>query len=165
MSKTISKKAAEELFASLHDQLVNVQQTIIRIIETRAWEKLGYESFADAWKSRLADIPLATQALKAHVVYTLLETETPAWIGENVRGVTPTAAREMKRQKNAGVPPELATHRVRQYERRNPSPPSTLHISVSTYEYQSWVATAERKGENLADYCAEVLRKHFSRLA
>lgn len=164
----MTKKAANELFDSLHEQIVDIEKTIIRIIETRAWEVLGYESFADAWKDRLSSIPLATKVMKAHVVYALLDTQTPEEIGGpgGASGVSIDAARSLKRQKSAGVPANLASGRTRGGVEPKASPlPRTVRIVVDTDEYKAWTSVAAAAGETLDEYAGGVLRDHFSRPA
>lgn len=160
----ITKREAEELFNGLRDDLMSAERRIVRIIKTRAWEPLNYESFAQAWNERLDGISLATGALKAHVVYALLDTMTPEEIGATVTGVSTRLARHLKREKEEfGKRPEDAEVVVRTFVRRRPTPPQTIRVEVTPAEYAAWASSAAVEGETIGEYSAEVLRRHFTR--
>lgn len=157
----MTRKAAESLFTQLREHLTNTEKVIIRIIETEAWSVLGYDSFAAAWNERMKGVSLATQAIKAHVVYALLDTANV----EDVIGmvsVAPEVVQNLKRQKGIGVPPQLATV-VRRHTRSLPSAPSTIRITVTATEYQAWSKAAERRGVTLTAEVEALVRAHYTR--
>ena len=171
----ITVAEAEALFAELRDSLVNAERVTIRIIETEAWRRLGYDSFAEAWSDRMAGVRLATDVMKAHVVYALLESASVDEISAQTR-VRPDIVKILKRQKGAGVPARNATARrplgqaevddefsaVRRHMRRKRGSAKTIHVTVTVGEYADWVASARARGTNLADESAAVLRCHFA---
>lgn len=157
----ISKKEAEELVSGLRDDLLSAGRRIVKIIEARAWEPIGYASFTELWHERLDGVPLSG-AIKAHVVYALLDTSTPEEIGSTVTGVSTKAARKLKEQKDLGKPADLASVRVNTYVRRPPSVPQMIHVEVSPLEYAAWTGIASLEKNNIGEYAANVLREHFS---
>lgn len=163
MSETISKRAAEALFEKLHKQIANLEKTIIDIIERRAWEPLGYASFADAWQDRMSDVPLATQVMKAHVVYALLDTEDAESVADMACGVAINTVRVLERQKNRGIPPDLATIQPSRQSRsgNTRTKPHVVHAPVTVGEYSAWNDVAKSEGMPLSEYCTNVLRAHF----
>ena len=68
MTSTISKKQAAELWANLRTSLLAVEYGVKQIIATRAWEPLGYDTFAACWTAELGDLKLARE-LRAVVVF------------------------------------------------------------------------------------------------
>jgi hypothetical protein len=53
--------STETLWERLHSGLLDAQNCIVEIIDTRAWETLGYESFSKARLDRMSDISIATE--------------------------------------------------------------------------------------------------------
>lgn len=58
MTKRITKTRAKALFADLRDVLERLYEIVDEILETRAWEALGYKSFGEAYLAELAHLPL-----------------------------------------------------------------------------------------------------------
>lgn len=152
-------RAAEALFDEVRDSLVNAEWVIIQIIQTEAWRVLGYSSFAEAWAERMFGVRLATDGVKAHVVYALLASVDVEEVASQTR-IDPEIVKALKRQKAAGVPAKFAT--VRRHFRRKPCKAQTIHVAVTEDEYAAWSASTKARGADLADEAAEVLRRHFS---
>ena len=72
----IKKSEAVALWDSLRDNFLNATTNIKAIIAAKAWEPLGYNSFAQAWREEMSGIPLAGE-IRVHVVYQLLEESVP----------------------------------------------------------------------------------------
>lgn len=150
---------ADALWRELRDALTAAHDAIRRIVETRAWEPLGYATFSDAWNERMAGVPLATTEAKAWVVYTMLdEGRTVSDISAKVAGVAERTASLLREQHAAGVSPEYATARkpsfakpengtvVREHIRRLPSEARRLHCTPSTRDYLRFTDIAKREG-------------------
>lgn len=166
MTATKQKAAAEKLWAELREAFANAEAIIKQIIETKAWEPLGYPTFAAAWNDRLAGLRLATDCMRAHVAYALFDSglgvedvvkATGGQIGDR-------AAAALARQKTNGVPPNLATTRVRAHERVLPAPPSVLHVSLTPDELASFKGIAESRGLDVQAEAVKALRAHFRNL-
>ena len=101
------RRQASELWRALDPRGV-----IEDIIETRAWEPLGYSSFSEAWPAEMADITLPAE-LRAHVVYQMLADGTSVDdIACAVKGVGRDRVESLKRQRLSGVPPGDASLRT-----------------------------------------------------
>lgn len=164
-----SVQQAEALWSSLRDAFANAEKVIIEIISSKAWEPLGYKSFAEAWTDRMAGVPLATDVVRAHVVYALFdngldEVEAVQTLGIGSR-VGVSAAKRLKEQHEAGVPPSMASTRVRSHLRNRPSAPRTIHVPLSADEYAEFRDLALSRGVDVSELAAEVLREYFAKVA
>lgn len=75
--EALATRQAGDLWDSLRDNLVNAEATLAKIIETRAWEPLGYSNSLEAWNDRLKGVRLATDAMRAAVVYAMPVLRSP----------------------------------------------------------------------------------------
>ncbi|WP_156442347.1 hypothetical protein [Mycobacterium sp. IS-1556] len=93
-------------------QALNPLPVIAEVIERRAWEPLGFETFTDAWRAQgLADVTLPVET-RPYVVYQMLGERVPTdEIALLVKGVGPQTVESLKRQKSNGVPPSAASSR------------------------------------------------------
>lgn len=168
-NQPLSVPAAEALWDDLKSTLSNAERTIVQIINTKAWEPLGYPSFAAAWAENMTGVRLATEAMRVHVVYALydsgLHDEEVRTVLGPVSGVTPTSLATIRRQRDNGVPPSLATTRVRSYERPLPSLPRTVHVELTEEEFSRYAAQAARIGSSVKTEAEKAIRMHFDRLA
>lgn len=172
-TQTVNKEAAEaaeKLWAKLQFGLWTAEEALIEIINTRAWEALGYESFAKAWVDKMSNVRLATE-LRAHVVYALFDSGlAPAEVAESVKGITPDAAQDYKRQKDNGIP---STHAkpttVREHERELPAPPQIIKISIDAALYAEWAKIARRLEMTVSELAAPAaipaITRAFKKLA
>ena len=172
---TTEYEQAEALWADLRSALVNFEKALAAVIEARAWEPLGYDTFAQAWADRMRGTRLGTAASAATVVYALIDSglskdETLLTLGPS-SGVGPERFDVLARQKESGVPPELATTHVRsgrsvvrEHEREAPSEPHVVRIALTPDEYRHYKAIAERRGLDLASEARSALVAHFARL-
>lgn len=182
--------AAEQAWADLRSALVNFDKAVVRIIETRAWEPLGYASFGEAWVARMSGTRLATAASAARVVYALIDSglnrdQVVKALGPS-SGVGPAKVDVLTRQKDAGVPAEFATTQVRRSEppaepmptmppdrglsvvrthyRAPRSEPHIVRVELAPDEYEHFKAVAERHGMDLATVAARAVKAEFARL-
>lgn len=174
-TSSLTEAEASALWTDLRSALVNFDQALTRIIETRAWEPLGYQTFAQAWADRMRGTRLGTASMAAHVVYALIESgmgrEDALLVLGPASGIGPTRFDVLARQYEAGVPADIATiapprggSMVRQHYRDAPSEPSTVHVPLTPSEYAHFKALAEGRGLDLATEGAKALRAHFRRL-
>lgn len=152
--------AAKRLWQQARSGLLNTEQALVNIIRSRAWEPLGHESFSKAWVEEMADVTLAIE-LRPHVVYQLIdEGLTIDEIADAVKGVGPIGAAALKRQKNNGVPAELATVKGRA-QKRAPLPYVRLYMRVPRQQMAAWQRKARRDGTTVEDFAYAVVAKAF----
>lgn len=161
-----TKRQANALWDSLHDHLVNAEKVIVQIVEAKAWEPLGYDTFAEAWSDRMEGVRLATEMARVHVVYALFgEGRTPAQVRDILGSQVGDAALEkLHKQHKAGVPADLASTRVRAHERALPRPAGTIKVRVSPEEYDYYKSLAKALGRDVDDEAEKAVRAHFRRL-
>lgn len=157
----MDKKTAEALFDSLANALNNAEKILIEIIRTKAWQQLGYETFTDAWNERLAGVRLATGAMRAHVVYALLE---EGLTNEEVIKATMTpdsVVKSLAAQRADGVPAGYVW--VRGGPRRVPPRPiSTLHVKgFDPQELARLKATCRSQNLDVDDEVRKAIRLHL----
>ncbi len=161
---TADRRKAEALWTSLHEAFTNAEKVIVQIIETRAWEPLGYKTFADAWNDRLKGMRLPTDTMRAHVVYAMFDSGLDADAIIRATGVGDASVAALARQRSSGVPAGLATTRVRAHDRSNPSSPRFLHVELTPGELDTFKGIAESRGLDVQDEAIKALRKHFRSL-
>lgn len=165
---TITESEAEALWVEVRDSLTSLDRAVSRIIETRAWEALGYESFGQAWRVRMSGVRLSGAPLQAAIVYQLLEEGADrdsilSTLGAG-SGVGRSVVDTLTRQRDAGVPSRLASIVVRQHVRALPSAPRFIHVEVTTDEMEQFQAIAERRNLDVRDEALKAIRAHFRRL-
>lgn len=158
------KAAAEALWASLREAFANAEAIIKQIIETKAWEPLGYASFAAAWNDRLAGMRLATDCMRAHVAYALFDSGLGVEDVVKATGIGDQSAKRLHEQRSNGVPPNQASTRVRAYVRAKPSEARTLHVELTAGELESFKGIAAARGLDVQAEAVKALRKHFRAL-
>jgi hypothetical protein len=165
---TTDVAAAEALWSDLRSALANFDRVLAQIITARAWEPLGYDTFAQAWADRMRGTRLGTASMAAHVVYALIEDgldreQALLTLGPS-SGVGPAKYDVLARQHDAGVPPQFAAIIVRQHTREAPSAPHYVHVELTHDEWLHFRAVADGRGMDLADESAKAVRAHFHRL-
>lgn len=157
---------AEKLWARLETGLFDVQNTIIAIIDARAWEPLGYESFSKAWIDRIMPKVTISAELRPHVVYQMFEEGLTAdQVADAVKGVTPIVAKALGRQKKHGVPADQATTIVREHRRKKPGDWSFIHLKVDTETLKIWDRIAKANDTTVKEFALEVVTAAFDELA
>ncbi|MFD6517618.1 hypothetical protein [Rhodococcus sp. NPDC060176] len=172
----VSVKQAEQMWSDLHGLFVNAEAKIVEIIEAKAWEPLGYDSFAEAWQARMTGVRLSSEELRAHVVYAMFdeglsESDVNEALGVG-SGIGPASVKTLKQQRGSGVPPNLATPRsrrpdvttVREHDRKKPGPPQTIHVQFPADEYEKFKETAARLGRTVDQIAHDAIKEAFEGL-
>lgn len=162
----LSQERAEQLFAEIRNGLLNVERSLIEFVTGRGWVLLGYVSFEELWQEKLADVHLATDAMRASVVYALLDEDmTDKEIIAAMDGrVGDDWVSAFRRQRANGVPPHLASTRVRAHRRSRPSQPTDFRIHLHPDERAQWKASIEAHGHSPEEWMLRVLRREIARL-
>lgn len=156
------KAHATALWDALRQHFTNAADTIRAIIEDRAWEPLGYLSFAEAWGREMKDVSLADE-VRAHVVYQLLEDRVPLQdIPDMVGGIGPVMAEGLARQRRNGVPADCAV--VREHLRRPPSQPDTLRIKLGATMLYEYRRAARLQNESVEEIAKEAIAARFAEI-
>lgn len=158
----MTKSQALEMWANLRGHFVNAEKAIAVIIEAKAWEPLGFASFAEAWADRMQGVPLATDSIRAHVVYAMFEAglDDAAVLSATGIGsqIGPRSVDALRRQKAAGVPAGMASTRVRTHLRCKPSAPRFVHVALHPDEYDRFRAMAKGLDIEPASLAAGLIR-------
>lgn len=174
---TLTETQAAKLWSELRAAFVRIDQLIPEIIETRAWEPLGFDSFTQAWAVKMEGITIASE-MRPHVVYAMFdEGATLDAIQQAVKGIGPRQAEALKRQKDNGVPPEFATTVirereplpagktiVRQHTRKQRSAASTLHIDVGPRRLKRYQKIAKELGKSVEEIALMAIQDRFNEL-
>lgn len=155
---------AETLWAELREAFVSAEATIKRIIEMKAWEPLGYPTFAAAWTDRMAGLRLATDCMRAHVAYALFDSGLSDGDVVRATGIGDRSTAALRHKKDNGVPPDLASTRVRAHDRSLPSEARILHVELAPGELAAFKDIAESRGRDLQEEAVKALRAHFRRI-
>jgi hypothetical protein len=160
--KSQDKANAAALWDALRQHFTNAAETIRTIIKDRAWEPLGYVSFAEAWGREMKDVLLADE-VRVHVVYQLLEERVPVQdISDMVGGVGPVITESLARQRSNGVPADCAV--VREHLRRPASQASTLRIKVGATMLYEYKRIARLQGETVEEIAKEAIAARFAEI-
>lgn len=158
-----TQKAAENLWAELRSAFVNAEQAIISIIESKAWEPLGYDTFTQAWNDRMRGVRLAALCTP-HIVYRMFDDgAVDDAIAEAINSSAANVA-FMRRQQGNGVPPQMASTRVRAHDRGAPRSPFVLSLWLTSEEYADAKAMCEAKGVDMKEEALKAVRAHFAKL-
>ena len=96
------------LWEGLHTRKT-LRNTVIAIIETRAWEPLGYDTLRDAWTHEAADIRVWATEVQAMLAYAMFEAGAHRdQVADAITGVGPSTAYQLPEQMLDGVRPERA---------------------------------------------------------
>ena len=156
------KTHATALWDALRHHFTNAADTIRAIIEDKAWEPLGYLSFAEAWSREMRDVALAHE-VRAHVVYQLLEEKVPVQdIADMVGGVGPVVAESLARQRSNGVPADCAV--VREHLRRPASQANTLRIKIGATMLYEYKRIARLQGDTVEDIAKDAIAARFAEI-
>lgn len=180
---SMSAKQAAKLWQLLHSHFVNFERTLEEIIEKRAWEPMGYASFAEAWTAQMSDVTLASE-FRPHVVYAYFDDNAPdEVIAASVKGVGPKGVAALRRQKGNGVPAGRATTTVRsprtsvpapsggegtvvrEHLRAKPAPANTLHLQLGVLKLKRFQRIAKKQGRTVEAIALEAVEAAFDGLA
>lgn len=163
-TKDPSDVAAERLWDELRTGLFMAQSALVNIIAAKAWQP-RHESFAKAWVERMADISIAAE-LRPHVVYQLIEDGlTEAQIADAVKGVGPAVVADLKRQKEHGVPPEVASAmRKNAKPAKATLPYQTMFVRVPRNQMSTWRKLARRNNTSVEEIAYAATAQAFNDL-
>lgn len=161
----LSERDALALWEELRSAMTNLDRLVRRVVETKAWEPLGYSTFSEAWSARMQGTRLGTSSMAAHVVYALIDEgmdrDTALLTLGPSSGIGPRKFDALARQRDNGVPPHLATTVVREHFREKPTAPHVIHVELSHDEWLDFRALADANGCDMADEAAKAVRSHF----
>lgn len=126
----MNQREAQAVWNRLRGLLLGAEQALEEIVQTRAWEPLGYPTFAEAWKTELKGVRL-TGVIQHKAVYALFDSgATVEEVQEAVAGVGPVVAEKIKGCYDKGIDAEDAERivSVRSYKRAVTSPQSRIMI-------------------------------------
>lgn len=160
-TKPITKTQAEALWEQLHEDFANAEERMKQIIITKAWEPLGYRSFHEAWAERMSDISIAAE-VRPHVVYQMLnEGMTPEDIDDAVKGIGADIAESLQRQRDNGVPAELATL----IGKRSKQPlPDSIRIKLGYDRLKRYKHISQQAGMKVQDIAFQATVARFEEL-
>lgn len=179
----ITLPEAEALFEELRAGFANLSRQIKRISETRAWEVLGYSSFAAAWRAYMADVPVRTDLERALLTYELAESGLSAdEIAAEIPDLGPVTVARLLEKKAMGVPAEgVSVPKAREAEREGqtgedqvwrkghpvtrPSAPRRIHLDLGEERYQQVSRAAAAVGLTVRELLDEALRAHLELLS
>lgn len=163
--KDLTAKQAQQLWGKLRQHFINAATVIEEIIEKRAWEPMGYDSFTEAWHAQMGDVTLAVE-VRPHVVYQML-TEGYDYdaIAEKVKGIGRDRAESLDRQRRNGVPAKDASLSVvREHLRKRPSTAGYVHVEVGPIALRRYRQVAERLGMSVEQIAADAIAARFEEL-
>lgn len=150
----MNKQQAETLWANLRSNLLAAEDNIRQIIATRAWEPLGYESFAECWQDRLSDVKLSKE-LRAVVVYAMFEDDaTPADAARAVAGTGVVEVRSLHSAWSQGMGAHDAAFVTRSKPKARPTAgaPRRVATMFQAGEYEELRAAAAEADASLSEY-------------
>ena len=149
----LSHDEAQKLWDNLRSSLLETEKNIRAIINTRAWEPLGYDSFAEAWRDNLSDIELSTE-LRAVVVFAMFDDgASKSDVAKSVAGVGPTTVTALSNYHSKGFDAADAAY-LSFRKRPTPAPknsPKTIAITLSAEEHAALKASADAQGIPVKD--------------
>lgn len=159
------KAEAERLFEELRTAIITTERTIRSIIEKRAWEPLGYGTFAEAWIETVgAEHPLAGRWGEL-VLAKMVEDGVPEDILLSIKGVGPrsvAAAREVVLSAGrAGVVNAKPISR-RGTRAELPSRPYRITVEFTQAEREHFERLSSARGSSLAREAEAAIRNWFS---
>lgn len=164
--RELTSAQAAELWGKLRQHFINAAAVIEEIIERRAWEPMGYESFSEAWHAQMGEVTLAAE-VRPHVVYQML-TEGYDYdaIAEKVKGIGRDRAESLDRQRRNGVPAKDASMSVvREHLRKRPSTAGFIHVEVGPIALRRYREIAEKRETTVEQIAAEAIARRFEELA
>lgn len=159
MTAKMTKRQATALWGKLREHFVNAEDVIREIVDTRAWEPLGYKTFAEAWKATLSDVTLGVE-IRPHVVYQMLgEGWSAEEVATAVRGLSPDGVESLERQRSNGVPADKAI--VRRHLRKRPGPVGVMRLNFGPTMLREFRRIAAEIGTTAEEIAAEAVNARF----
>lgn len=152
--KKITKTKARALYKDVRTGLAMTETALVEIVQTKAWEVLGYSSFTEAWDAELKDVRLAASGtLRSAVVYAFIDAGlSDSQIVEATAGrVGDRTVSETRKAKAKGLSSKAAETVVRQHFRKAPSPSGNLTVTFDVNELQHFKEVAGKLGLDLEE--------------
>lgn len=173
-----TKVEANQLWEQLKNNLLGMQETLEKIITTRAWEPLGFATFHEAWADRMSGVQLSG-AMEASVIFAMFDSgATPADAALAVKGVGPKRAKAYHQAHGVGMSPADAEAHAARMMRVNMKPGETFipaHVrgkakrrnqiimdGFTDDEIVAWKREAEELDMPWRDFCRERFREAMS---
>lgn len=100
----ITKDEAQTLFTELKGVARRGEELIVEIVQTRAWEPLGYESLSKAWESEIGnDVVIFSKKVRLAIIREFARTDDLENLPE-IYGISEWVKKRMIDQYNYGVP-------------------------------------------------------------
>lgn len=163
----VTTEQATALWGQLRQHLINAERVLEEIVEKRAWEPMGYSSFAEAWTGQhMSDITLAAE-VRPHVVYAMFDGGlTIDQVASEVKGIGRDRAESLARQKRNGVPARDASLSVvREHLREKPSRASAIHLEVGVTRLERYKCIAKHLGLSVEDIAKDAIEDKFKELS
>lgn len=141
---TISKKRAEALWSELRSALELSEEKIRQIVKTKAWEPLGYDTFAECWADKLSDLKLYGE-IRAVIVYQMFdEGASESDVRNSVAGVGAKASKRLKTAHDKGMSIQAAEKfsRVQEHYRKSPTAQRYVRAELTTDQLEHVKAAA-----------------------
>jgi hypothetical protein len=162
-----TKKAAYAMFDRIRVGLVDLAEAIQEVVDSKAWETIGYESLAEAWDDLLSDVTLPIE-VRPVLVYAMLEAgEDGETIAHTVKGISEATVKTLAQQKGAGVPAKKATVRKKRAS-RGPATHKVIQFKVDAETFKEWEQTAlffSRSVDDIVKEGAEQVFKQYGVIA
>lgn len=163
MKMKITVEQAEQLWLQLRTGLLAAQGAIDQIIQTRAWEPLGFKSLHDAWSDRMGDITMPSAALISVVYQMLAEDVSDDDIADVVKGVGPGVVAGLRRQRDNGMPSQMAKLQGRIPRRGHGGVCGTVFLQVGPDKLVEWARIAAQRDMSVMEFALPVLERAFRR--
>lgn len=147
----MTKQRAKALDQEIREALVLTAEKVSEFILGKAWTHLGYESLQD-WVKSLSDIRLGLPVVNLLAYELIASGEADDEIALSLRGVGPEGVANLRRQKAAGVPPNLASSSRGLMNRSRPHQIITVVNWNSRDEREAAAAEAEAAGMSLPEF-------------
>lgn len=161
---SITANEAQRLVNTLRISLEMSEETLQRIVETKAWEALGYESFRAMWDSEIGGNIELTALTRAVIVYEMIDEASPEI--EQADKLLDTSSNFIEAIKQAHkigfTAPQAAIHGetiVRQHTRRPRGTANSVSIGkLEPTELLRWKEFAKSRKVKTSEMFRDALR-------
>jgi hypothetical protein len=161
---SLTAKQARALTKQIHDGLVSAGVAMDKMIAGEGWLVMGFDNFAQWYDANFEGITLSSE-LRVTVISTMLDQGyTEEQIGDTVKGVSPSTAEKVARQKRNGVPKEKITLRNKR-KSRGPADSKVIQFKVSAETFAGYQEIAVFLNRTVDDIAAQGADNYFNTLA
>lgn len=170
---TISQREAQALWNGLRAALISLDQNLQKIVETRAWEPLGYATFTEAWREQMSGVSMSG-VQRVTAVYALMDSgASDNEVAMAVDGITPFRAERIRDAWAAGAKPHVAERNSRTerdavavsaHSRRAPSGQSSITVTgFSPEDIKEIKRLAHEIGETYQEWARHAIEDAMTR--